>query len=136
MFYNTGTYGTPVWSKIDKQKDLGLNLEKEEADVTNRDSAGWEETVGTIKKANIEFDILYVRTNTSHTALQNSFLNGTAMDCLILDGDSAEVGAKGYRMQLEVMSWPREENLKEAMKTAVKMKPTYSSNPPAAYTVT
>ena len=45
LFHNTGSYATPTWDEITNVRDLTLNLEAGEADVTTRGNAGWRATV-------------------------------------------------------------------------------------------
>ena len=47
LYRNTGTYALPTWVELTNVKDLTLNLEAGEADVTTRGNAGWRATVAT-----------------------------------------------------------------------------------------
>ena len=58
LFQNTGTYATPTWDEITNVRDLTLNLEAGEADVTTRGNAGWRATVATLKDGSIEFEMV------------------------------------------------------------------------------
>ena len=44
LYRNTGTYAAPTWVELTNVKDLTLNLEAGEADVTTRGNAGWRTT--------------------------------------------------------------------------------------------
>jgi len=59
LYRNTGDYATPTWVEVSNVKDVTLNLEKGEADVTTRANAGWRATVGTLKDASIEFQMVW-----------------------------------------------------------------------------
>ena len=48
LYRNSGSFGSPIWTEVTNVKDLTLNLEKGEADVTTRANGGWRATVGTL----------------------------------------------------------------------------------------
>ena len=41
LYRNTSVYATPTWDEITNIRDLTLNLEAGEADVTTRGNNGW-----------------------------------------------------------------------------------------------
>src|SRR6187431_2263177 len=86
LYRNTGTFGTPVWDLISNVRDLRLNLEKGEADVTTRGGNGWEQVVATLKSATIEWGMLWDTADTDFTAIRTSFLSDTTIEFLVLDG--------------------------------------------------
>ena len=45
LFRNTSDYASPTWDEITNVRDVTLNLEAGEADVTTRGNAGWRATV-------------------------------------------------------------------------------------------
>jgi len=61
LYRNTGTYAVPVWEAVNNVKDLTLNLEKGEADVSTRNSNGWRATIGTLKEGSVEFQMVWDR---------------------------------------------------------------------------
>lgn len=117
-------------SEITLVKDVTLGLEKDEADVTTRGSGGWEAVTGTLKKAPIEFSVLYDPTDATWQALRNSWLNSTPVAIAALDGGQATLNVEGLWADFEVISFKKGEQLKDAQTTAVTMKPTYSTVPP------
>ncbi|OQA81987.1 MAG: hypothetical protein BWY31_03485 [Lentisphaerae bacterium ADurb.Bin242] len=52
-----GTAGTTGATEVKNVKDLTLNLESGEADVTTRATNGWRASVATLKEASLEFGI-------------------------------------------------------------------------------
>ena len=56
LYRNTGTYALPTWVEMINVKDLTLNLEAGEADVTTRGNAGWKATIAALKDGSIEFE--------------------------------------------------------------------------------
>jgi hypothetical protein len=129
-YRNTGVYAVPVWNECANIKDLALNLNKRESDVTRRLTGGWGAFVGTIKDAAVEFGSVWDTDDDDFQTWRDSYLNGTAVDCMILDSTSSTAGAQGLRAAWEVMQFNRSEQLAEAMGIDISMKPTYSSNAP------
>ena len=57
---NTGTVGSPVWTKVGGQKDASMSRSLEEIDVTDKDSAGWKERLPGNREVEIEFDAFLI----------------------------------------------------------------------------
>ncbi len=89
-------------------------------------------TVGTLKDASIEFDMVWDR-RCGFTAIKDAFFNGTAIELAVMDGLITGVGSsgsQGLRATLSNPTFSRNEALEEAITVSVTAKPTYSVNPP------
>jgi len=135
LYRNTGTFASPTWNIIPNVKDLTLNLETGEADVTTRGNAGWRATVATLKDASIEFEMVWDTEDDDFTAFRNAFLGNTAVEMAVLDGLVATTGSQGLRATCMVTSFTRNEPLEEAITVSVTLKPTYNANAPSWMTV-
>jgi hypothetical protein len=135
LYRNTGTYESPTWTEMTNVRDVTLNLEKGEADVTTRGSGGFRATKGTLKDASLEFESVYDPDDADYVALETAYFNDTALDVAVADGDIAVSGTKYIRAEMEVFSFSRSEPLEEGVTVSVSMKPTYSAHPPAQVTV-
>ena len=58
-YINTSTTNTPSWTEISIIRNVTLNLEKGEADVTTRGAKGWKEVLPTLR------NVLWCRTQDS-----------------------------------------------------------------------
>ena len=134
LYRNTGTYAVPVWSEITNVRDLTLSLEEGEADVTTRANGGWRATAGTLKDASVEFEMVWDSADTEFQAIRDAFLNDTTIEMLVLDDDVATPGSQGLRAEMRVASFSRSEELEEAIKVSVSLKPAYATNPPEWFT--
>lgn len=134
LYRNTGTYAAPNWVLIDNVRDLTLSLSKAEADLTTRANNRWRATIGTLKELEVEFEMVWDTEDTNFTALFDAFLNGTAIEFLILDGAVSAPGSLGLRATCEVMQFDRAEPLEDGVKASVVIKPAYASNAPEKYT--
>jgi len=135
MYRNTGTYDTPVWEEVTNIRDLTLGNEKGETDVTTRQNSGYEAVVGTLKRANVEFSMVWNTGDDDFTAIKDSYFNGTGIDVMVLDGSKDVSGTQGLRATMEVMTFNRNENLTDALTVDVTMKPTYSDHAPEWVTI-
>jgi hypothetical protein len=124
-----------VWNEVENVKDVTLNLEAGEADVTTRGNAGWRATVATLKDGSIEFDMVWDTEDDDFAALRDAFLNRSAVELAVMDGDIAATGSQGLRATFAVTKFSRNEPLEEAITVSVTVKPTYSENPPEWMTV-
>jgi len=130
LYRNTGTYETPTWVEITNAKDVSLNLEKGEADVTTRANQGWRATVGTLKDGSVEFEMVWDTLDAGFTAIQEAYFDGTPLEVAVMDGDIATSGSQGLRATMAVTNFSRNEPLEEAITVSVTLKPTYADNAP------
>lgn len=118
-------YAAPSWSEVCNVKDLTLNLETAEADVTTRCSNGWRGTVATIKDGTIEFQMVWDTADANFQVLKDAFLNNDAINVAAMDGDITTPGSEGLRAVMMVSNFSRTENLEEALMVDVTLKITY-----------
>lgn len=135
LYRNSGSYGTPTWVEIDNVKDLTLNLDKDETDVTTRASGGFKEFVDGMIDASVEWSMLWDTSDANFTAIRTAFFAKTAVEFLILDGDEATAGSQGLRVTCMVKGFTRNETLGDALMVDVNIRPTKNANAaPAWYT--
>lgn len=135
LYRNTSTYAAPVWNEIKNVKDVTLNLEAGEADVSTRGTGGWRATVATLKDGSIEFEMVWDTADDDFAAIRDAFLNRGSIEFAVMDGDIATSGSQGLRATCMVTSFSRNEALEEAITVSVTVKPTYATNPPSWMTV-
>lgn len=135
LYRNTGTQPAPAWNEIKNVKDVTLNLEAGEADVTTRGNNGWRATVATLKDGSVEFEMVWDTDDDDFGAIRDAFLNHTAVEFAVMDGDIATAGSQGLRASCMVTNFSRNEALEEAITVSVTVKPTFSANPPTWMTV-
>ncbi len=135
LYRNTGSYSAPTWNEVKNVKDLTLNLEAGEADVSTRGNGGWRANIATLKSAGLEFEMVWDTADDDFTAIRTAFLTGAAIEFAVLDGASNASGSQGLRASMAITKFSRSEPLEEAIKVSVTAKPTYSANPPEWMTV-
>lgn len=124
LYINSGTYATPTWDEVDLVKDVQLNMEKGEADVTVRKSGGWTETADGLISATIDFGMLYDTSDAQFNSIRSAFTGKTSIEVLVLDGAQDTTGNQGLRATCMVQSFNRSETLGEALMVEVSLKPT------------
>jgi len=130
LYRNTGTFASPTWNEVINVKDLTLNLEAGEADVTTRGNNGWRATVATLKDGSIEFEMVWDTEDLDFAAIRDTFLDRAAIEFAVMDGGIAVAGSQGLRATCMVTNFSRNESLEEAITVSVTVKPTYSVNAP------
>lgn len=129
-FCVAGIGGTPTWTELTNVKNVTLNLQKGEADVTTRANNGWRATAGTLKEGSIEFEMVWDTVDAGFTAIQNAYFNNTLIGIAAMDGAIATAGSQGLWADCAIMDFSREEPLEDALSVKVTAKPTYSVNAP------
>lgn len=123
LYYNSGTYASPTWVEIVNAKDVTVPLTKGEAD-TSRRGTQWKTRKGTLKDASIDFQLVQEDGDGAFDALLDSFVNGTPIELLALNGASNEPGAQGLRAYCEVFNFQDGQALESAVVYDVSAKPT------------
>lgn len=136
LYYKTsGVGGSGDWTELTNVKDVTLNLEKGEADVTTRGNSGWRATVGTLKEGSLEFEMIWDTEDAGFTAIKESYFNNTPIGFAAMDGDIETTGSQGLQADFAITNFSRSEPLEEAVTVSVTAKPTYSSTAPQWVTV-
>ena len=135
LYRNTGSFVAPTWVEMTNVKDLTLNLEAAEADVTTRGNAGWRATIAALKDGSIEFEMVWDPADAGFTAIQDAYFNNTTVEFAVMDGDVTSTGTQGLRATMSITKLTRSEPLEQAITVSVTAKPTYSDNAPEWMTV-
>lgn len=135
LYRNAGTYETPTWNELTNVKDVTLNLESGEADVTTRGNNGWRATVATLKDGSIEFEMVWDTEDAGFTAIKSAWFGNTSIEFAVMDGGITTAGSQGLRASFSITKFSRNEPLEEALTVSVTAKPTYAEHAPEWMTV-
>lgn len=116
-------------------RDVTVNLETGEADVTTRGGSGWRQTAQTLKDGTVEFEMIHDPGDEDFTAIQEAWLNGTNIALAVLDGASTDAGVQGLWADFQITNFSQSQPLEEAMTISVTAKPARSSVAPEWVTV-
>ena len=134
-FCVAGIGGTPTWTLLGNVKNVTLNLQKGEADVTTRANNGWKATAATLKEGSIEFEMVWDTADTGFTAIKDAYFNNSIIGMAAMDGPVATAGSQGLWADCMITDFSRDEPLEDAISVKVTAKPTYSANAPIWKTV-
>jgi predicted secreted protein len=121
-----GTAGTAASKELTNVKDVTLNLEAGEADVTTRGNKGWRATVGTLKEGSVEFEMVWDSADAGFSAIKDAYFNNKPVALKILDYENGE----GLDADFSITNFSRSEPLEEAITVSITAKPTYSTRAP------
>ena len=121
-----GAAGATATTELTNTKDVTLNLETGESDVTTRGNQGWRATIATLKNGSVEFETVWDTEDAGFTAIKDAYFNNTPIALTILDGE----GGSGLDADFAVTNFTRNEPLEEAITVNVTVKPTYSTRAP------
>ena len=119
-----GPTGTALASltEMDNVKDVTLNLEAGEADVTTRANQGWRATAPTLRECTAEFEMLWKPGDTGFDAIKTAFLTSATIALAVLTGEKATSGTEGPRGDFSITNFSRSEPLEEGVTVSVTAK--------------
>ena len=120
-----GAAGSTATNEMTNVKDVTLNLESGDADITTRAAKGWRISAATLKEASLEFEMVWDTSDDGFKAVKNAFFNNTAIALFASDGDG-----NGLDADFVVSSFSRSEPLEEALTVSVTCKPTLIDRAP------
>ena len=68
-------------------KDVTLNLESGEADVTTRATEGWRAYAATLKEASLEFEMQWDTEDGSFSSIQSAYFGNSPLAIFVTDGE-------------------------------------------------
>ena len=103
-------------------KDVTLNLESGEADVTTRANQGWRATAPTLRECTAEFEMLWKPGDAGFDAVKTAFLTSGSIRLAVLTGDRAASGTEGPLGDFSITNFSRNEPLEEGVTVSVTAK--------------
>ncbi|MCC7409957.1 MAG: hypothetical protein IT442_17960 [Phycisphaeraceae bacterium] len=113
-----GTAGATAATELTNVRNVTLNLEAGEADVTTRANSGWRATAPTLRECTCEFEMVWDPADAGFTAIKNAFLTAGLVALKILD----QAGGQGPDGDFSITSFSRNEQLEEAITVSVTAK--------------
>lgn len=115
-----GGAGSTATTELTNVKDLTLNLQAGEADITTRGAAGWKVSLAALKEGSLEFTMVWDPSDAGFAAISNAFFSGEAIALAALDGE----GGSGLDADFMITQFNRSEPLEDAITVSVTAKPT------------
>lgn len=112
------------WTELGNVRDVSVNVEVGEADVTARDAGGWEEIAATLKSGTVEFEMVWRPSDPGFEAVRDALLNDSELAIMALDQAKETAGAQGLAANMMVTGFRRGEELRNAIIVSVTLKPS------------
>jgi len=126
---NAGLYQGPAGEtdpaamvEVDNVRDVTLNLEAGEADITTRGNSGWRATAPTLRECNVEFQMVWKPGDPVFEAIKTAFLTAGTVAMVVLDQKRTVAGAQGPLGDFAITNFSRSEALEEAIVADVTAK--------------
>jgi len=120
-----GAAGATATTEMKNVKDVTLNIESGDADITTRASGGWKVTAAALKEASVEWTMVWDTADAGFNAIKTAYFNNAPLGLFVSDGDGS-----GLDADFAIMGFSREEPLEEAITVKVTAKPTYLTRAP------
>jgi hypothetical protein len=123
--YYHATPGTVLatMTEVSNVKDLTLSLESGEADITTRANSGWKASVGTLREASMEFEMLWLPEDATFAAIKTAYLTSVTIAMCPLTGvKTTGSKAEGLRGDWAITGFTRTESLTEGITVKVTAK--------------
>lgn len=109
-------------AEMSNVRDVTLNLEAGEADVTTRANSGWRATAPTLRECTTEFEMVWKPGDAGFDAIKAAYLGGATIELAVLDQARETAGAQGPKGSFSITSFSRNEALEEAITVSVTAK--------------
>ncbi len=103
-------------------RDVTLNLEAGEADVTTRANQGWRATAPTLRECTAEFEMLWKPGDDGFDAVKSAFLTAGTIRLAVLTGARDASGSEGPLGDFSITNFSRSEPLEEGVTVSVTAK--------------
>lgn len=131
LYLKAGGLGSATaWIEMGNVKDVTLDVQTGDADVTTRANAGWKASVPTTKEAKIDFTMIWDTADPGFIAVQEAFFQNKAIGIAALDGEKDVAGHQGLVADMGVSTFSRKEGLEDALTVDVSLKVFYSTTAP------
>jgi len=120
-YFENAATGLQQLDELGEVRDVNLNLEAGEADITTRANGGWRGTAATLRECSAEFEMVYKHDDVGYQKLRTAYLTGGEVEMAFLtgprsaDGIAAEVGSEGPMGVWCVTNFSRSEPLEEGV---------------------
>jgi hypothetical protein len=111
-----------LMTEVDNVRDVTLNMEAGEADVTTRGNSGWRATAPTLRECTVEFQMVWRPGDAVFDAIKAAFLSAGTVALAVLDQKRTITGAQGPLGDFAITNFSRNESLEEAIVADVTAK--------------
>ena len=122
MYFGAAAAALGALTELTNVRDVTVNLEAGEADVTTRANSGWRATAPTLRECSIDFEMVWKPDDAGFAAIKAAYLASETLELAALDQARETSGAQGPKGSFSITSFNRSEALEEAMTVSVTAK--------------
>jgi len=122
VYYGAAEALLSAMEEMDNVRDVTLNMNTGEADITTRANEGWRGTAATLRECSVDFEMVWKPGDAGFEAIQTAWLASETLELAILDQDKVTVGAQGPKGSFSITNFSRSEPLEEAIIVSVTAK--------------
>ncbi len=109
-------------TELSNVRDVTINHQTGEADVTTRANQGWRATAATLRECSVDFQMVWKPNDAGFEAIKNAWINGSEISMAFISDDPAQSGAEGPCGNFSITNFSRSEALEEAIVVDVTAK--------------
>lgn len=122
LYWNTGTFASPVWTLVDNCQDLKRAMSRSEAELNSRKSTDVMKEPG-LKEKVFNFSMINDETDTNFTGLRTAEEGRTVVEFAFANGAIATSGTTYTRQETKIFGWEEEQPLTGGVATSITVKP-------------
>lgn len=122
LYYGVAAGALTALDEATNVKDVTLNLDAGEADVTTRGNSGWRATIATLKDCSVDFEMLWLPADPAFAAIRDAYLTNGLIELAVLTGGKTVSGSEGIKGSFSISSFSRSEPLEEGVSVSVTAK--------------
>lgn len=128
-YYNTGTFGTPVWTELTNISGLKTNMDIQQVSARTRASGAYMQSAATGLDFSISWKMLWNLADTGFMALHAAAIALTEKDMIFLDGSATSGSHQGPRISANFGKFSRDEDENNISFVDVECKGGYAFAP-------
>jgi hypothetical protein len=121
---NAAAVNAVTWTELGNVRDVTLNLETGEADITTRANDGWRATAATLKDGGVEFEMVWNVNDAGFTAIKDAWEDSAEISLAVMSGELTTTNEEGLVSNFTVTNFSVSQALEEAITVSVTVKPS------------
>ena len=126
LFYNAGTYASPIWTEITRARDFNIPIADDMADVSDRDGEGSKEYLPALRDHKISGEVNWDRSNTALREVKQAYFRRQTIEVFAANG-AVQAACEGLRMTAYVSNMESAQALADGVKVSLEFTPAGGS---------
>lgn len=131
FYINSGTYASPTWNEVKRVKEVKVGAAFDKEDATTRMGGGIKQSEPVLLDIGLTGKVRSDEGDTTgFLAMETAFLTRAEIDVMVLDGDKATDGSRGYRIGMKVFKFEEDQDVAKILWRDFDLSPCVSENAP------